>query len=89
MKIDYPVYHKRLILTVAQWYLDAWGKYTRNPSIEKAKAQLINRLNTDKLDIYFLCLDNGYSNEPIGTFSLTQKGIPENEGFPHVCLTCL
>jgi GNAT superfamily N-acetyltransferase len=81
MKIDYLVRHQHLIQTVAQWYFDVWGKYSENTSIESAKARLADRLNIDKPDICFLRFDGDCNNELIGTFSLTQKDIPNNENF--------
>ncbi|MDR2645980.1 MAG: GNAT family N-acetyltransferase [Holosporaceae bacterium] len=80
MRIECLAHHQHFIPTVARWYFDAWGKYSENSSIESAKARLANRLNTDKLNICFLCF-NDCANELIGTFSLTQKDIPNNEDF--------
>jgi GNAT superfamily N-acetyltransferase len=81
MKIDYLANHQHLIPTVAQWYFDTWGKYTENPSLETTKTRLAERLNTDKPDICFLCFDDNCASELIGTFSLTQKDITNNEQF--------
>jgi hypothetical protein len=58
MKLDCLAHHQHLIPTVAQWYFDVWRKYSENSSIESAKARLADRLNTDKLDICFLCFDD-------------------------------
>ncbi|MDR2682052.1 MAG: GNAT family N-acetyltransferase [Holosporaceae bacterium] len=79
MKIDYLANHQHLIPVIARWYFDTWGKFSENPSIENVKIRLANRLNTDKLDICFLCFDDDCNNELIGTFSLRQKDIPHNE----------
>jgi predicted N-acetyltransferase YhbS len=81
MKIDYLANHQHLIPIIARWYLDAWGKFSENSSIESAEARLTSRLNTDKPDLCFLCFDDDQANELIGTFSLTQKDIPNNEQF--------
>jgi predicted N-acetyltransferase YhbS len=59
--------------------LEAWSKFSENPSLESTKARLAERLNTDKLDICFLCFND--DDELIGTFSLTQRDIPNNEQF--------
>jgi GNAT superfamily N-acetyltransferase len=81
MKIDYLANYQHLIPTVAQWYLDAWRKFSENLSTEHTKLKLAERLNTDKLDVCFLCFNDDCNNELIGTFSLTQKDIPNNEQF--------
>jgi hypothetical protein len=81
MKIDYLANHQYLIPTIAQWYFEAWGKFSENPSVEHTKLRLAERFNTDNLDICFLCFDDDQANGPIGTFSLTQKDIPDNEQF--------
>jgi predicted N-acetyltransferase YhbS len=80
MKIDYLANHQYLIPTVAQWYFDTWSRFSESPSLEQTiKITLQERLNTDKLNICFLCFS--IDNELIGTFSLTQKDIPNNEIF--------
>jgi GrpB-like predicted nucleotidyltransferase (UPF0157 family) len=81
MKIDYLANYQHLIPIVAQWYLDAWRKFSENLSIENTKLKLAERLNTDKLDVCFLCFNDDCNNELIGTFSLTQEDIPNNEQF--------
>jgi hypothetical protein len=81
MKIDCLANHQHLIPIVAQWYFEAWRKFSENLSIEHTKLRLAKWLNTDKLDICFLCFDDDQANELIGTFSLTQKDIPNNERF--------
>jgi hypothetical protein len=77
MKIDCLANHQDLIPTVAQWYFEAWRRFSENLSTEHTKLRLAERLNTDKLDICFLCF--GDDDELVGTFSLTQKDIPNNE----------
>ncbi|MDR0631786.1 MAG: GNAT family N-acetyltransferase [Holosporaceae bacterium] len=79
MRIDYLANHVDLIPTVAQWYFEAWRRFSKNLSIEDTKLRLASRLNIDKLDICFLCF--GDDDEIVGTFSLTQKDIPNNEDF--------
>jgi GNAT superfamily N-acetyltransferase len=79
MKIDYLANHQYLIPIVAQWYFEAWRRFSENLSIEHTKLKLAWRLNTDKLDICFLCF--GDDDELVGTFSLTQKDIPNNKDF--------
>ncbi|GHT94348.1 N-acetyltransferase [Alphaproteobacteria bacterium] len=77
--IDYLANHQDLIPIVARWYFDAWRKYTEDPSIiERIQTKLLGRLNTDKLDICFLYFQN---DELIGTISLAEKDIPNNESF--------
>ncbi|GHU20033.1 hypothetical protein FACS189472_10680 [Alphaproteobacteria bacterium] len=79
MKIDYLANHQDLIPIVAQWYFDAWRKYTKDPSItERIQTKLLSRLNINKLDICFLYFQN---DELIGTISLAEKDIPNNESF--------
>ncbi|GHT96596.1 hypothetical protein FACS1894122_15020 [Alphaproteobacteria bacterium] len=70
--------HQDLIPIVAQWYFDAWRKYTKDPSIERIQIKLLGRLNANKLDICFLYFQN---DELIGTISLAAKDIPNNENF--------
>jgi N-acetylglutamate synthase-like GNAT family acetyltransferase len=79
MKIDYLANHQSLIPTVAQWYFDTWSRFSENPSIERTETKLRERLNADKLDICFLSFSD--DSELIGTFSLTQKDIPNNKDF--------
>jgi predicted N-acetyltransferase YhbS len=79
MKIDYLAHHLDSIPTVAQWYFEVWRRFSENLLIEHTKLRLAERLNTDKLDICFLCF--GDDDELVGTFSLTQKDIPNNEDF--------
>ncbi|MDR1475117.1 MAG: GNAT family N-acetyltransferase [Holosporales bacterium] len=76
IRIDFLANHLGLIDTISQWYLEAWGKNTQN--VERSKTLLLSRLNTNKLDMCYLCLEN---SELIGTVSLTKKGIPNNEEF--------
>jgi GNAT superfamily N-acetyltransferase len=81
MKINYLANHQHLIPTVAQWYFDAWSRFSENPSLllEQIDVKFQKRQNTDRLDICFLCF--GDDDELVGTFSLTQKDIPNNEDF--------
>jgi N-acetylglutamate synthase-like GNAT family acetyltransferase len=79
MKIDCLLNHQDLIPKVAQWYFEAWRRFSENLSIEYTKLRLAKRLNTDKLDICFLCFED--DDELVGTFSLAQKDIPNNEIF--------
>jgi predicted N-acetyltransferase YhbS len=78
MRIDYLATHPNLISTVAAWYVKMWGKFRENPSIRHAKTRLLNHLNVDKLNLCFLYFHN---HQLVGTASLTEKDIPNNETF--------
>ncbi|MDR2396524.1 MAG: GNAT family N-acetyltransferase [Puniceicoccales bacterium] len=77
-RIDYLANHPNLISTVAAWYVKMWWKFRANPSIRHAKTRLLNHLNIDKPNICFLYFRN---HKLVGTASLTEKDIPNNEIF--------
>lgn len=75
MKItfDHLANHKYLIPIVTQWHFNAFGIFGNNTSMERIGAKLSERLNTNKLDMCFLCFHN---EKPIGVMSLTKQDIP-------------
>ena len=56
---------------IAGWYLSAFGK--EETTLESCKEKLLERLNTDILDICYVAFQG---NKPVGTISLTQNDIP-------------
>lgn len=78
MQIDYLANHPNLISTIATWYVKTWGKFCKNPSIRHATTRLLNHLNIDRPNLCFLYFRN---HKLVGTASLTEKDIPNNEIF--------
>ena len=76
LQIEPLACHEKLIPTIAQWYLSAFGR--KETTVEKCEERLRSRLNTDCLDCCFVAF---FDDAVVGTVSLTTNDIPGEPAF--------